>query len=502
MRARIQLQDMEDKGPNTANQRVVTDGAGGFTLDPAAGHATGTLVVYDESSWLGVFEEMRFIGAGVAAYNSGSYVTVAITGSAIDLPATGSVTIYDEGFLRGQVYGMNFIGTTVEVVVSGTVAHVMHTGSAVSLPATGSVGIFDESILKGQATALNFIGTGVEAVMSGTIAHIMHTGTGGGAGHQTGTMVIYNEDTFLGVFEEMRFIGNGIEAFNSGTYVSILSTGTVSGGAVVTPGARSTYMLVGEPVPLDTITGAYWKVPTEAYATGSLNLFIDGLSQLAGTAFTEQHAVSGTFQWQFALPTGVILEAKWGQPIDQVSTTGTVVVYDDGALVAGGIGYLSFEETLEVSSSGSYAYIKRKQVGARVSKSSDQTISNTTDTAVIFDTEVHDYGACWISSTGTRLTAPIKGVYSIGGNVQFAAGGAATTRQVYVRVNGDSNKRACWEYVQGTNALERIGCSTNYELDEGDYIELMVYQNSGGNLDINANNEAFPHAWLTLLFET
>lgn len=44
------------------------------------GHATGTMVIYDEDSFVGVFEEMRFYGAGVNVLNSGSFVGVEIEG--------------------------------------------------------------------------------------------------------------------------------------------------------------------------------------------------------------------------------------------------------------------------------------------------------------------------------------------------------------------------------------------------------------------------------------
>jgi hypothetical protein len=42
------------------------------------GHETGTVVIYNEDTFLGVFEEMRFKGAGVDAYNSGTYAAISI----------------------------------------------------------------------------------------------------------------------------------------------------------------------------------------------------------------------------------------------------------------------------------------------------------------------------------------------------------------------------------------------------------------------------------------
>lgn len=364
------------------------------------------ITIFDESVYQGAVYGINFVGANVEAVVSGTFAHVFITGSSggTPVPTTGSFTLYDESVLLGQATALNFVGSGVEAVMSGTVAHIMHTGSGggghstgtmviydesswlgvfeemrfigggveaynsgsyvavaisggVTLPTTGSFTVFDESILLGQATALNFVGSGVEAVMSGTVAHIMHTGSGGG-GHSTGTMVIYDENTFVGVFEEMRFIGAGVQAFNSGSYAAIAITGTAGGGSGVgVPGTRSTYLLVGEPVPLTTITGAYWKVPTDIYATGSLNLFIDGLSQLAGTAFTEQYPASGSFHWEFALPTGVQLEAKWGHPVDQVQSTGTITAFDESILL-GQVFNLNFVGAgVQVVVSGTTAHI-------------------------------------------------------------------------------------------------------------------------------------------------
>ena len=88
------------------------------------------------------------------------------------------------------------------------------------------------------------------------------------------TCVFHKETQFFNYH-----IGDGIEAVISGSYAHIFVTGT-GGGAVAATGT-TTYLLVGQPEPLETITGAYWRTPGGmAYATGSLNAFINGLSQV------------------------------------------------------------------------------------------------------------------------------------------------------------------------------------------------------------------------------
>jgi hypothetical protein len=144
------------------------------------------------------------------------------------------------------------------------------------LPATGStIGVFDEGVPVGNVRSMNFVGDNVEAIVSGSFAWISVTGTTGGGGQVGG------------------------------------ATGT------------TTYMLVGVPEPVVNITGQYWRTPGGTpYATGSLNAFIDGISQLKDTAFEEQFAASGTYRYLENPPTGVVHEVKFGVPVQAVGQVG------------------------------------------------------------------------------------------------------------------------------------------------------------------------------------
>lgn len=90
IRTKAQVSDLRDDEGNPADLVMVTDGAGGYTLGEGGGHATGTLVIYDEDTFIGVFSEIRFIGAGVQVFNSGTYAAIAITGSAAAPGGNGS----------------------------------------------------------------------------------------------------------------------------------------------------------------------------------------------------------------------------------------------------------------------------------------------------------------------------------------------------------------------------------------------------------------------------
>jgi len=102
IRTKAQVSDLRDDEGNPADLVMVTDGAGGFTLGAGGGHLTGTLVIYDEDSFIGVFEEIRFIGAGVQVFNSGTYAAIAITGSAGGSGANGSGSYPTLAYVTGS----------------------------------------------------------------------------------------------------------------------------------------------------------------------------------------------------------------------------------------------------------------------------------------------------------------------------------------------------------------------------------------------------------------
>lgn len=101
MRTKAQIGDLEDRDL-TSGQQIITDGAGHFVLGAASGgHATGTVVVYDEDTFIGVFDTLNFVGAGVSVYNSGSYAAVAVTGSAGGGGGGGGSGSYPIGVVTG-----------------------------------------------------------------------------------------------------------------------------------------------------------------------------------------------------------------------------------------------------------------------------------------------------------------------------------------------------------------------------------------------------------------
>lgn len=121
--------------------------------------------------------------------------------------------------------------------------------------------------------------------------------------------------------------------------------------------------------------------------------------------------------------------------------------------------------------------------GARVYRTSNQTISNGTWTAISFDAERFDIGNMHTSSNPTTLIAPRGGIYVISGTVNWAQNNNGN-RYLGIRLNGNT-----WLDIIGFPPLSTshdMTITTIYQLSAGDYVELCVYQNSGGNLDIRA----------------
>ena len=112
-----------------------------------------------------------------------------------------------------------------------------------------------------------------------------------------------------------------------------------------------------------------------------------------------------------------------------------------------------------------------------------QTIGNAAWTKLTFNAEVFDTDAKF---TSNRFTPTIAGYYQISGGLYFGATSGACVINIYK--NGGGYKRG----AQGTGVSGfgmATGVSALIYLDADDFVELYVYQNSGGNADTGAGGE-------------
>ena len=146
---------------------------------------------------------------------------------------------------------------------------------------------------------------------------------------------------------------------------------------------------------------------------------------------------------------------------------------------------------------------------ARVYNNADIEIANETTTALTFNTERWDNNTIHSTSSNTgRLTCRTAGLYYIYGHVSFAS-----STDTISSTDTDTRARSCAIRLNGTTSLASVGTSpiasgtlqtsysvsTTYSLAVDNYLELVVYQNSGGALDIVYGANYSPEFGMTYL---
>src|SRR5262245_36392832 len=124
----------------------------------------------------------------------------------------------------------------------------------------------------------------------------------------------------------------------------------------------------------------------------------------------------------------------------------------------------------------------------RVFHNANQSITTATNTALAFNSERYDQAANAADTmhdnvtNNSRLICKYAGVYSIKANVEWAAA-AGGERIIDIRLNGVTTIARCRENGTNTNQNQIITC--DYSLAVNDYVEAVVFQNSGAGLNIN-----------------
>jgi hypothetical protein len=119
---------------------------------------------------------------------------------------------------------------------------------------------------------------------------------------------------------------------------------------------------------------------------------------------------------------------------------------------------------------------------ASVSASAAQSVaSGTTSVALTANTEAFD-NAAWHTGSEAKLTAPIDGRYLFIATVQFAANATGNRRMAF-RVDGTTVYEST--LVGGTTTNSIVTTAPRMlTLTAGQYVEVVVWQTSGGNLNV------------------
>jgi len=137
--------------------------------------------------------------------------------------------------------------------------------------------------------------------------------------------------------------------------------------------------------------------------------------------------------------------------------------------------------------------------GANVYKDPAQAISNATWTNVTWNQETFDTDAFHDNSTNnSRFTIPSgkNGYYLITACLQFLSNPNGFRASV-IRKNASDYAKINWVTANSGDSTILVG-STTVSCVATDYIEVQVYQNSGGNLNINygASESSFTITYL------
>lgn len=126
------------------------------------------------------------------------------------------------------------------------------------------------------------------------------------------------------------------------------------------------------------------------------------------------------------------------------------------------------------------------------------TVSGAALLTLTFNSERYDEGGLHSTAVNTgRLTAPVAGKYSVGASVRWASNAVGYRQLSLARSGTTSIARQLGPAASGTVTYQSV--QTEIELAAGDWIEVQVQQNSGGNLNIEANVESSPEFWMALI---
>lgn len=139
-----------------------------------------------------------------------------------------------------------------------------------------------------------------------------------------------------------------------------------------------------------------------------------------------------------------------------------------------------------------YQLVSRLPEGARVYNSAIITVPHMTHTPLPMNSERWDNDDCHSTSTNnTRLVCKTAGIYLIWGNARFA-GNASGIRRLSIRLNGSTFIAASTVHSVDASVVTYVDVSTVFQLSADGYVELVAYQTSGGDLNVEVNSANSP----------
>jgi hypothetical protein len=126
-------------------------------------------------------------------------------------------------------------------------------------------------------------------------------------------------------------------------------------------------------------------------------------------------------------------------------------------------------------------YTNNEAVG--VQRTTDLSIANSSFTAVTWSSAMFDTDAIWSSGAPTRLTCKTAGIYVVTANVVWQASFNGE-RIGYFRVNNtDPNYSYVRQTSNSASGVSTMVFTAHIKLAVNDYVELIIWQSSGGALN-------------------
>lgn len=129
---------------------------------------------------------------------------------------------------------------------------------------------------------------------------------------------------------------------------------------------------------------------------------------------------------------------------------------------------------------------KMRLIGAKVFRSTNQSITSGSATAMSFDSEAYDEGGFWTIDAPTRLTVPYDGVYALTLYADFNSNDLGDRRGT-VNINGVVTIAVVRTPTVGRATALLLTLTQRFTA--GDYIEYAVTQTSGVALNVQSGQD-------------
>lgn len=119
---------------------------------------------------------------------------------------------------------------------------------------------------------------------------------------------------------------------------------------------------------------------------------------------------------------------------------------------------------------------------------------------ILWDTPLANYGNMWSPGDPGKVRIPFLGIWDLTGVVRYDTASATGIRQTFFRRTRDgATRNFSLSDCEGSTAnSQTYPIALTMVLQQGDIIELIPFQNSGGNLNASSNAYLAPLLTVTL----